>query len=68
MNHEHWTEKRTVASKLRIELKTALTQRDALVEALLDVLQDIDNMTEEGEERYNNPVVNALIASVKESQ
>jgi DNA-directed RNA polymerase subunit L len=68
MNHEHWTEKRTVASKLRIELKTALTQRDALVEALQDVLQDIDNMTEPGEERYNNPVVNALLASVKESQ
>ena len=68
MNHEHWTEKKTVASKLRIELKTALAQLDALVEALQDVLQDIDNMTEPGEERYNNPVVNALLASVKESQ
>jgi hypothetical protein len=64
-NENHYYE---MSERLKKKNASILAQRDALVEALLDVLQDIDNMTEEGEERYNNPVVNALIASVKESQ
>ena len=79
MNHEHWTEKKTVASKLRIELKIALAQRDALVEAAGRAAEIIrrhngyDNpngTTYRSAEKVHDAqaILLAALASVKESQ
>ena len=82
MNHEHWTEKKTVASKLRIELKTALAQRNAMVEALeaesFCLSVDIGHWAAQTistertaaltELRSRKKRIDAALASVKESQ